>query len=439
MICPRCHAPLPDDAAFCHRCGVKLKFCPSCKGANTDDARYCIHCGQTLDLSSRVKQSTYHTSTKGSYTPPPMAHDERPPYETYHPSAFVEEDEPSKKVNWVYVIIVMVAFALIVAGSFVVLTKTPSPNFTYGEDERQSKSESSRSSQIPTMGAATFTAEKTSEVEKYSNLTNNYGFTCDGSYVYMIDNRQQLVKLDPDFKNPVVLDASACMYINDGGDALYYTDTNHAICRIQKDGSHKQILVNSSSYYVVYLDGKIYYQNDADQESLYVYDMKQEKSTKLIKRHVYNLNIVEGVIYYTSGDGIYAYTIETKKEEQLIGQKVYSLVYYQDHLYYVTSDHVLARYGLKTKTSEDIVSTTTVANIAMSEQALYFYAVSNNISANGRIYRIDLQTKEVVTVYEGKIDDNYEIQVIHDQLIINENGGWMTINTTNQKKGKIFK
>ena len=51
MTCPTCHAALPDDAAFCGRCGGALesvRTCARCGRANAPEMRFCLGCGQPL-------------------------------------------------------------------------------------------------------------------------------------------------------------------------------------------------------------------------------------------------------------------------------------------------------------------------------------------------------------------------------------------------------
>jgi predicted ATPase/class 3 adenylate cyclase len=49
MICSRCQAENPGDAAFCDECGARLELrCPRCGNANRANAKFCKQCGQRL-------------------------------------------------------------------------------------------------------------------------------------------------------------------------------------------------------------------------------------------------------------------------------------------------------------------------------------------------------------------------------------------------------
>jgi hypothetical protein len=54
--CPRCQTPLPEDAVFCHKCGLKMEeesppsvpqgvFCASCGRELRAEAKFCPRCG----------------------------------------------------------------------------------------------------------------------------------------------------------------------------------------------------------------------------------------------------------------------------------------------------------------------------------------------------------------------------------------------------------
>jgi len=57
--CPRCNTPLPQDAVFCHKCGLKMQpeektsphptpqgqFCARCGRALRPEAKFCPRCG----------------------------------------------------------------------------------------------------------------------------------------------------------------------------------------------------------------------------------------------------------------------------------------------------------------------------------------------------------------------------------------------------------
>jgi class 3 adenylate cyclase/tetratricopeptide (TPR) repeat protein len=53
MICPRCHADNPPNAAFCDECGAQLETaCPNCGEANRRSAKFCRNCGQSISQAA---------------------------------------------------------------------------------------------------------------------------------------------------------------------------------------------------------------------------------------------------------------------------------------------------------------------------------------------------------------------------------------------------
>jgi len=53
MICSRCHADNPPNAAFCDECGAQLETaCPNCGEANRRSAKFCRNCGQSISQAA---------------------------------------------------------------------------------------------------------------------------------------------------------------------------------------------------------------------------------------------------------------------------------------------------------------------------------------------------------------------------------------------------
>ena len=50
MVCPRCQADNPTNAAFCDECGTRLETaCPNCGEANRRSGKFCRNCGQPIN------------------------------------------------------------------------------------------------------------------------------------------------------------------------------------------------------------------------------------------------------------------------------------------------------------------------------------------------------------------------------------------------------
>jgi predicted amidophosphoribosyltransferase len=49
IYCPKCHAPITEDAEFCNKCGTKLlTICPSCQAKIKPESHFCVKCGASL-------------------------------------------------------------------------------------------------------------------------------------------------------------------------------------------------------------------------------------------------------------------------------------------------------------------------------------------------------------------------------------------------------
>ena len=69
LYCPKCHAPLVENAKFCHSCGaavdVPLIVCDHCEKKNPSDARSCYGCGRPLHIVEL--NAAYHSKFNLSY------------------------------------------------------------------------------------------------------------------------------------------------------------------------------------------------------------------------------------------------------------------------------------------------------------------------------------------------------------------------------------
>jgi Double zinc ribbon len=64
MNCPSCQAALPEDAAFCGRCGGALRSerkCVRCGRSNSPEMRFCIGCGTALSPAAPVQAPRTYT------------------------------------------------------------------------------------------------------------------------------------------------------------------------------------------------------------------------------------------------------------------------------------------------------------------------------------------------------------------------------------------
>lgn len=447
MICPNCHREVSDDALFCKYCGSPLhqskKICPYCQSENDADAIFCKHCGRPLTPNASNQSYTAESQPEAKYndyvpleTSVPRQNDSVHASYDHEPVTFEKTDH---HVHWKKVIAGVIALALVTGGSAFYLRHTPKLNLINRPNGSAMVSNGS-----------TFKTKATSPLENYANLANNGTLVSDGDNIFTTNDQGYLVRMNKDFKNPVVLIKEKVNYINVFHKIIYFTDASHQLCMTTADGDHKIVLIKSACYYVTYHDHAIYYQLDGDHESLYVYNLKTKKSSRLVDNHVYNLSFHGHDLYYNAKDGIYVYHLKTKKNELIVKTDNSNVLYDQGYCYYI-SNASLMRVNVKTKKTEPIVSSggntynaqmISVGTYVMSDQAIYFYSVSlsSNLgqNASGSIYRIDLKTKKVKSIMDGITLKSNDLQIINDNIVVKINNKWVGINTANKKSAPLF-
>lgn len=435
MICPKCHKEISDDALFCQYCGTPLgkKICPSCKAENEMDALFCAHCGRPFerDMGERIekKEAKYDHYVPIESDVPKQNNDV---YSSFDQNE-VKIEKVDHKIHWKQVILGVLALLVLTGGSYYYLRHSASLKVT---NRPTANSE--------TANGATFKAAKTTAMENYSNLANDGTLASDGTNVYLTNDNGYLVKTDMNFKNASVLVKESVQYINIYKKTLYFTDSNHYLCMTSASGGAKITLIKKACYYVTLHGDNLYYQLDSDNESLYVYNIKTKKSTKLVNKHVYNLTFNNNDLYYCAKDGIYVYHLDTKKSELILKTTNAFIQYYNGYIYYINNASLM-RVSVKSKTPETIVSSTTensmnqvinVGTFVMNNKAIYFYNASQYSS--GSIYRVDLKTKNVETIYDGLTLTGANLQLINDNIVVKSNNKWIGINTSNKKAAAIF-
>ncbi len=386
MYCPSCHQEISSDVSYCPHCGVKLIECPICHEKNIAQANYCIYCGNPLE------QRVFHEEKKE-----------------------VEVVREKKPLNIKKVLIGVLCLIIATGGSIYYVNHSPRVQLQADGQKTYDK--------------ATFTVTSFSDIEKKSNINNEGNVYFSGQYIYMTDDNGYLVKLNKDFSfNKAILNEKVS-YINVEGDTIYYADENNYLCSISTDGENKQTLLKDKVFYVHVQDSMIYYQKDTDSESLYSYNIKTKEDTKLVNRHVYNINKVGDLLYFKSNGGIYSYNLKTKKTEKIIDGDDYYLLYSDNYLYYVKSSYLM-RVNVDSKKEENI-GIAISRPFVMSEKALYF------ISTDATVKRVDLSTKNVTSIYKIDSSDT-TLQILDDNLIIKSGDHWVTVNTSDTNYAQIF-
>lgn len=406
MICPSCHRQVPEGSHFCPHCGTPLDDkCPHCGHQNIPNAKFCAFCGRPL-----VRGTTRRP--QGSFTPTEDVYQEEE--KTYEP------EKVSRKVNWKVVLISVLVLILATTGAQYYLK--------HSDSIKWANSSPSTTEEINSI----VKLKKTTDIEQYSNLSNDGTVAADDHYIYMSNTNNQLVKLDKNMNVIKNYGIKQATYLNLVGEKLYYTDKDHHISVLDtKTGKH-ETLQNVEAFYMTYHDNKLYYQNDDDNESLYVYDLSTKTSTKLLEEHIYNMNFVGDTIYLTGKSSIISYNMTTKATDTIYKEQVYGSVYNDGYLYFITDKQTLGRVNVKSKESQIILTDMGYSMFVMSDEAIYY------VGSDAKMYRLDLKKKDPTAVYQFQSHRINGMQIVNDQLYIKDNQDWKVVNTSNTKYAVIF-
>ncbi len=407
MICPSCHKEVPVGSHFCPYCGTLLDDkCPYCGHQNIPHAKFCSSCGKPLGPSTATHRP------QGSFTPTSRIYQEEE--KTYEP------EKVSHKINWKVVIVSVLVLILATTGAKYYLNHSGNIKWADGN--------SSTTEEI----ASIVNLKKTTDLEQYSNLANDGYVAANDQYIFMSNADNQLVKLDKDMNVVKKYDVKYATYLNLVGEKLYYTDKDHHICVLDTKTEKSATLQDVSAFYMTYHDNKLYYQNDGDNESLYVYDISSKASTKLLDQHIYNMNFNGDIIYLTGKSSIISYNMTTKATDTIYDQQVYGSVYKDGYLYFSTSKNQIGRVNVQNKTSQIILNNIGYSVFVMSDEALYY------VGNDAKMYRLDFEHKEPSAVYQFQSHRMSGMQIVNDQLYIKDNQDWKVVNTSNTKYAVIF-
>jgi RNA polymerase subunit RPABC4/transcription elongation factor Spt4 len=387
MQCPNCKNEINGDENFCPHCGTSLgNLCPVCHYPVSPQDKFCPNCGQKLKEDN-------------GYYEPINDNDYYQPIDNNH-----AEEEKKSKVNFKPIIIGLIIIALLTAGSYAYINSQSKQKIT--SNETNSKEET----KTPSVDS------ENSYVAYTGNINLEGKLYMDGDTIYMVNEKGYLVSVDKEFQNDKVLLEETVSYISVYDQSIYFADSNNYLCKVDKDGQNKEILIKKAVYYVMLKNDNIYYQLDSDQESLYVYSIKDKKSTKLNDSRTYCPNISDDKIYYTSTDGIYCMDLDGKNDSRIIEGKVYNLIYDNNMLYYVDSSGTLYSYNLTDKSVNSILQYTYQA--IKNGNTIYAYTTQGLVTYN-------VETGKTQTLYANTIET---MQLAGNVVVVYSNNSWIAIN-----------
>lgn len=118
---------------------------------------------------------------------------------------------------------------------------------------------------------------KTVEKNAYVKYLTEY----DG-YVYGVINDEKIVKIKAGETKAETVYEGTCSYMQVAGKKIYFTDEENRYCSTDLKGKNKEILLDKAVYLTYMADSEhLIYQDDADGESLHVYNVKTGSDVKL--------------------------------------------------------------------------------------------------------------------------------------------------------------
>lgn len=199
-------------------------------------------------------------------------------------------------------------------------------------------------------GKGAFTAAKIKDgnLEDKTIVVKNAKVSCLSVYdgdVYGILDNEKIVKIEAGKTKAKTLYEGTCDYTQVTKDGICFTDENNQYCKIDLKGKNKETVLEKEVYYTYQVSSEfLIYQDDADGETLHVYNMKNGTDTRISDTVSYEPMLCGDYLYfYTPGSGedmeyMCRVDMYSGKQEKAENE---ALVYD----YYVTPDNIAVAKG----------------------------------------------------------------------------------------------
>lgn len=157
----------------------------------------------------------------------------------------------------------------------------------------------------------TVTLEDSKIIAKECYITNlctdgDYIYGCLNEYSKYPDKGIVKMKIGSDTIETVYDKSSDYLQVLNG--KLYFTDENCRFCSMNSSGSEKTVIYDKEVYYAYLLDEEwLVYQDDADGESIHIYNLNTQADTKLTDKRSYMPIVCDGFLYYLTPEQHDAY------------------------------------------------------------------------------------------------------------------------------------
>ena len=153
-------------------------------------------------------------------------------------------------------------------------------------------------------GTITVTPKNEQTPNNISELASST-YLCEGpdDAIYLINSDKAIVKLPVGSIEYEVISEPGVNYLSTANDKLYYTrGDDYRFYSSNLDGSEEELIIDKEAYYTYVIEDHVIYQDDNDNESIYLYNMETGEDTKLLEGPAYSPNIIGNYLYCSLDD-----------------------------------------------------------------------------------------------------------------------------------------
>jgi|GEM_PF-1642302 len=233
------------------------------------------------------------------------------------------------------------------------------------------------------------------------NISNGGIASSSGGYLYVLNEKYQLIRMEPDFSRYEILNYASTTCINVVGNHVYFVaKEDNSIYRVNLATKVKTKIVEHAVVTMQVVGDWIYYIDKEDTNSIYSIKKDGTNKRKLTSQSSDDICIYGDYIYYNVEDvGVYRMPLRGDTQELVFEHsvKISDINIIDDWLYFISDNQNIYRVNLNNLQSLDAVYSGEVTNLIISDNRLYF------IEGN-QIIRTNLNASNPTTITGNKTD-----------------------------------
>ena len=337
MKCRFCDKEFDDDEPYCPYClgNNKVECCRNCGNKVEVEDTYCRHCGTKLKTEAIVFDNTVFFNMNDE------------------PVDIEREPLDTKKKGYKNPAIWFLSFILL-------LLALASESYIGVTSKKQHMQRGVEKESISNSNISRFTLEKETHGFAQQQNINSGGYITRDKDSFYLSTEEGIIRYNARFKKQEKFVDQAVMYVNVDDTYIYYADNDYNYYRMHRKTKKKELLLKDI-YYPQLVNGKLYYQNNGDQESIHVFDLKTSEDKKLNSLHSYDMYIDEenhSIYYYCGEDnpgviGLYRMDTDGQNNTRLTTEGVSTFFYDGKQIHYSTKEGTFT-YDIQSKQIQDI-------------------------------------------------------------------------------------